>query len=128
MSNRPLYPHLHEAIKTSIEFLTPNRHLDGIEGVLHNIVRIQLVYLPHRGINVGLCRFCEEEEFDAGLCLETLDTEVARFEDFNARGPRGERGGGEGSVFAGYVGRDWGRGAELLRDGMHSRRSLAEML
>jgi hypothetical protein len=111
-------PDLHESVQASVELLTSNRHLDGIEWVLHHEIRIQLVNLLQRRLGIRLSWLRKEQELDARKCLETLHAELRRLEDFDARGARVERcredvRGGRGIV-GGWV------GAELASDCMHS--------
>lgn len=65
-----------KAIQPPIELLAPNRHLNGIERILHDVIRIQFIYPLHHSIDIRLLGLSEEQELDTGLCLETLDAEV----------------------------------------------------
>lgn len=76
-------PDLYKTIQPSIEFLAPDRHLHSVERVLHDVVCVQFIYLLHHRVYVRLLGLCEEEEFDTGLRLETLNTEVRAFQDFD---------------------------------------------
>jgi hypothetical protein len=78
-------PNFYKSIEPPIKFVTPDRHLDGVEWVLHYIVGIQLVYLLYHGIDVWLLRLSEEEELYTGLRLEALNAEVRALEYFDAR-------------------------------------------
>ena len=69
----------------SIKRLTPNRHFQLIERILRHVIRVQFVHLPSDNIDIWLMWFREQEELRAGKCLETSQTEVGGFEDFNAR-------------------------------------------
>lgn len=51
--------------------LDPNRHLQLIKGVLHDVIRIPLIHAFHDGIDVGHERVGDEEEFGSGVGLET---------------------------------------------------------
>src|SRR5438105_1655623 len=88
-------PNLDKSIQPPIKLLTSDRHLDCIKRILHHIVRIQLVYLLHHGIDIRLLGFCKEQKLRASLRLEALDAEVAGFEDFEAGCAHGE---GEGCI------------------------------
>ena len=73
-----------------VESLAPNGHLQLVKRILGHVIRIELVNLPHGGVDVRLVRFAEEEEFDAGEGLEAGDAEEGGLEDFDA----GAFGGG----------------------------------
>jgi hypothetical protein len=125
-TRRPSPPDLDEAIQAPIKLLAPNRHLDGIERVLHDVVGIQLIYLLHHCVHIGLLRLSEEQELDTGLCLETLDAEVGAFEDFNTgrvdrEGLEVECGSRRRRRAGGW---DW---RELRCYGVHSKCRLAKL-
>ncbi len=67
-----------------IPSLTPDRHLDLIERILHHIVRIQLIHLPNNHIHIRLMRFRKQEKLRAGQGLEACQAEGLRFEDLDA--------------------------------------------
>ena len=75
-----------------IEPLTPNRHLHLIEGILHDIVGVQLIDAAHDDLHIWLLGFREEEELGPREGLETGQAEEGRFENLEA----GEGGAGDG--------------------------------
>lgn len=64
--------------------LGSDRHLDLIEGVLHDVVRIQLIHFSQNHIHVRLMRFREQEELRAGQSLEARQAKRLAFEDLEA--------------------------------------------
>lgn len=86
----PSPPNLDKPIQPPVKLLTPNGHLDRIKRILHDEIRIQLIYLLHHRIHIRLLGFRKQQEFDARLRLEALDAEVRGLEDFDARGAHGE--------------------------------------
>ena len=92
-----------------LELLHPDRHLHRVERVLHHIVSIKLIAPPHHNIRIRLLRAGEQQELDAGRCLEARQAEVARFEALDAGGGRPPR--------VGLCGRSWG-GVYGARDGV----------
>ena len=77
-----------------LKLLTPYRHLQLIKRVLHHIIRVQLIHLPHDGIHIRLARFREQQEFRACEGLKTIQPERRGFEDFDARALVGRDGEG----------------------------------
>lgn len=55
-----------------IKGLALDRHIDLVEGVLHDVVRIQLVDLADDDIHVRLVRLGEEQELRARQSLKAL--------------------------------------------------------
>lgn len=53
-----------------IKLLTSHRHLQSIERILHNVVRVEFVHLSHNGIAIRLMRFREEQELHPRRCLK----------------------------------------------------------
>lgn len=97
-----------------IERLAPHRHLQLVERILHDVVRVQFVDAAHRRIHVRLLRLREEQELRAGDRLEAGEAEERRFEDFDAR-EGGARDGGVG-------GAEEGRGREGAGYRVHAGR------
>lgn len=73
----------------AVELLDADRHLERIEGVLHDVVAVHLIASPHDRFRVRLLRAREQQEFDAGGRLEAGQVEVAGLEalDAGGRGP-----------------------------------------
>lgn len=69
-----------------VECLTPHRHLQLVEGVLHHVVCIQLVDLVHDGVHVAGHGVGEEQELCASQCLEAGQAEPVRLEGLQACG------------------------------------------
>ena len=92
--------------------LAPHRHFQLVKRVLHHIVCVQFIDLPHYNIHIRLLRFRKEKEFGARDGLETRHAEKSAFEDFETgergagyRGAYGSRGDGAGdSMDAGRIG------------------------
>ena len=87
-----------------IEALAPNGHLGLVEGVLHDIIRVELVVAAHDVLEVRLLGLREQEELGPREGLKAGEAEEGRFQDLEAgeggaRHCGGEGGGGEG---AGY--------------------------
>lgn len=72
-------------VQLPIKGLAANGHLELIEGVLHDVVRVQVVDPTHGNIHVGLHRVGEEQEFGAGQGVEALQPEVLGLEDLESR-------------------------------------------
>ena len=95
-SSTSLRPHITH--QPPLELLTPYRHLQLIKRVLHHIIRIQLIHLPHNRIHIRLARFREQQKLRAREGLEAIQPEGRGFEDFDTCalvGGDGEGGGGE---------------------------------
>lgn len=67
-----------------LKLLHPNRHLDAIKRVLHNIIPIQLIAPPNHDIRIRLLRTREQQKLDSCGCLETRHPEVARLQALDA--------------------------------------------
>lgn len=63
-----------------VKCFTSYRHLQLVEGVLHHVVRIQLVDLVHDCLHVAGHGIREEQELGACQCLETGQAEPVRLE------------------------------------------------
>lgn len=74
-----------------IKRLAPDGHLQLVKRVLHHIIGVELVNLPHDQIHVRLMRFREEQELGAAEGLEAGESEEGRLEHFQ---PRALQGGG----------------------------------
>lgn len=111
--SRPHIPH-----QMPIKSLTPHRHLQLIERILHYIVRIHFINPAHYHIHIRLLRLREQQELRAGRRLEARQAEQRRLEDFNAgkRGARDRR----------RCGRSDSGGRQRARDGMHAVESAGE--
>lgn len=72
-----------------VKDLAPNRHLERVEGVLHDVVGVQVVNPPHGHVDVCLRRVREEQELGPGHGAEALQAEVLRLHDLEARGGLG---------------------------------------
>ena len=95
--------------------VAPNGHLELVEGVLHDVVAVELVDAAHGHVDIGLGGVGEEEELCAGEGVEALHAEVLRLEDLEAGGAGGFVGvqaGGDGVDAGGVsmVGRGGKRG------------------
>lgn len=73
-------------VQFPIKHLTPDGHLQLVERVLHNIVRVQLVDPPRGDIHVRLRRISENEELGTRHGVEALKAKVLRLHDLQARG------------------------------------------
>lgn len=69
-----------------VECFTSYRHLQLVEGVLHHIIRIQLVDFVHDGIHVAGHGVREEQELCPCQCLEAGQAEFVRLEELQACG------------------------------------------
>ncbi len=67
-----------------IKGLAFDRHIKLVEGILHDIVCVQLVHPADDGVHVGLVRFGEEQKFCAREGLEALQPEVLALEQLDA--------------------------------------------
>lgn len=81
-------PRLYIRAQMSIKRFALDRHINLIEGILHDIIRIELVHLADDDVHVGLVGFGEEEEFGARQGLEALQTEMVTLQGFQAGGGR----------------------------------------
>jgi hypothetical protein len=80
-------------IELPVEHLAPDRHLQLVEGILHDVVRVQVVDPVHGHVDVGLQRLGEEQKLGAGQGGEALQPEVLRLQDLETRwrlGPDGQ--------------------------------------
>lgn len=75
-----------------IKSLATHGHFQTIEGIFHDIVRIQLVDTLHDLIDIGLLGLGKQEEFDARHGLEAREPEQRALEDLEARQRRAGRG------------------------------------
>lgn len=79
MVQRPHIPH-----QLAIKHLAPNRVIDLVERVLHDIVRVQLIDLLEDRIHILLRRLREYQELGPRQRLKALQPEVLRLQDFDA--------------------------------------------
>lgn len=84
--------------------LTPDGHLGLIEGILHDVIGVELVDAAHDDLDVGLLGLGKEQELGAREGLEAGQAEEGALENFEA-GEGGTRQGGLGRV-------DNGRGGQ----------------
>jgi hypothetical protein len=81
-----------------IPALDPHRHLELVERVLHDVIRVALIHALHDGVDVRHERVGYEQEFASRVGLETAEPEEGGFERFNASygdvGVGGCEGGG----------------------------------
>ena len=114
-----------------LESLTAHRHLQLIEGILHHVIRIQLVHLPHHNVHIRLLGLREEQELGPAGRLEAREPEQGRFEHLEAgRGGAWGRAGSDRGAEAGIVvvivgtaavvGEEEGCRGEGARDGVHA--------
>lgn len=102
----------------AIKKVATHRHLKRVEGVLHDVVGVEVVNAPQRHVNVCLRGIGEEEELCAGEGGEALHAKVFRLEHLEARRRLGAAGE---HVGAGRVRRREGRlldGVEAGCDGV----------
>lgn len=70
----------------SFELLTAYRHLQRVEWILHDEIRINVVASAQDDIGVALSRFREEEELCASGCLKAAHEEAGGLQGFYASG------------------------------------------
>ncbi len=85
-----------------IKRLTADRHLCLIKRILHDVIRVELVYLPQRRVYIRLLRFREKQELRPRERGEALEAEVVGLEHFDA-------GGGIGALARSVGGAGGGR-------------------
>lgn len=68
-------------VQFPVKHLTPNGHLQLVEGILHDVVRVQLVDPPRGHIHVRLGVVSVQEELGARHGVEALQAEVLRLHD-----------------------------------------------
>ena len=66
-----------------VESLTPNRHLQLVERILHNIVAVKLINPPYNNLHIRLLRLCEQQELRARKSLEAAQSKRAALEHFD---------------------------------------------
>lgn len=88
-----------------IKRLTPNRHLQLIERILHHKIRIQLINLLHNHIYIHHERIRKQQELGPRLRLETREPELVRLEELQpGRGHGGDGVGvGGGRCICGWI-------------------------
>ena len=85
-----------------LPLVSPDWHIHLIKRILHNIIRIQFVNLPHYNIDVRLVRFRKQEKFGPREGLKTCEAKEGTFEDFEASvGGSGGAAGGRGKESGG---------------------------
>ena len=84
---------LQPTAQTPIPRVDANRHLELVEGILHDEVGVAIVHAAHDILDVGGDGVGEEEEFRAGQRLEAGEAEEGGLERFDARGRGGARPG-----------------------------------
>lgn len=84
----------HITHQTPLKLLTAYRHLQLVEGILHHIIRVQLIHLSHNRVHIRLARFGEEQKLGAREGLKTVQPEGGGLEDLDSRALVG--GYGEG--------------------------------
>ncbi len=67
-----------------IKGLAFDRHIKLVKGILHNVVRVQLVHPADDHIHIGLVRFGEEQELRAREGLEALQPEILALQQLDA--------------------------------------------
>lgn len=89
-----------------LKLLHPNRHLQRIKRILHDLVRIDLITPPHHHLRIRLFRARKEQELHSRRRLEASQPEVRAFQTLDAGGGwfplgagwrRGRRGGIDGA-------------------------------
>lgn len=81
-------------VELAVEHVAAHRHLELIEGVLHDVVGVEIVDFAHGDVDVGLHGVGEKQELCARLRVEALQPEILRLHDLEPRG--GLRPAGEG--------------------------------
>lgn len=81
-----------------IKLLAPHRHLQRIERILHHIVGIELIDLPHNSIAIRLMRLRKQQKLDTRRRLKARQPEIRAFEHLEA-----------GELGARNIGGYWGR-------------------
>ena len=102
-------PHGHPALYGPLELVASNRHLEAVERVLHDIVRVQLIALAQDDVRVALRRLGEEQELCARGCLVAGHEEARGLQAFDA-----------GAVAWG------GARRQVARDGVHAMEGAGE--
>ena len=105
-----LCPHITH--QKPIKRLAPNRHFCLIKRILHHIIRIQFINLPHNHLHIRLLRFRKQQEFRPRERLKAGQSKSGGFEDLDA-----------GAVLGGYA---EGGGRERFGDGMHAVESAGQ--
>lgn len=59
-----------------VKHVGPDRHLELIERVLHDIVRVEIIHLANRDVHICLRRVREQQKLDARHGREALQPEV----------------------------------------------------
>ena len=67
-----------------IKCLTPHRHLELIERILHHVVRIELIDLLHDCLHIASHRIRKQQEFRPRQSLETCQSELVGLEVIQA--------------------------------------------
>jgi len=67
----PLLPYCHPSLHSPLELFGPDWHLQAMEWVLHDEIRVKLMTFLQDDLGISLCRFCEQQEFCPGNRLVT---------------------------------------------------------
>ncbi|KAB8356690.1 hypothetical protein FH972_024266 [Carpinus fangiana] len=102
-------PHADPALHRPFKLVASNGHLQAVEGVLHDKIRVELVAFFENGVGVLLHRLGEEEKLCARGGLGAAEQEARRLQRLDA-----------GGVARG------GDGREVLRDCVHTVESACE--
>ena len=68
-----------------VKNITSDRHLQRVEGVLCDVIGVQIVHLTHRHINVRLRRVGEKQELRACKSIKALQAEILCLHDLETR-------------------------------------------
>ncbi|KAL6403094.1 putative multiubiquitin chain binding protein (MBP1) [Ilyonectria robusta] len=68
-----------------VKNVTPDGHLQGVKGVLHDVIRVQVVDAADGDVDIGLRGVGEDEEFGARQGGVALHAEVLRLQDLEPR-------------------------------------------
>ncbi|KAL1984406.1 hypothetical protein VTN96DRAFT_9185 [Rasamsonia emersonii] len=81
----PLCPPSQPRRQMAIERFTSHRHFQLVEGILHDVVGVELVHFAHHGVDIGHQRIRKQQEFGPREGLEAGETETVGFEDLDPR-------------------------------------------
>ena len=81
-----LLPRFDIRAQVPVKSLAFDRHVDLVEGVLHDIVRVQLIDPANGDIYIGLKWLGKEQKLRPRQRMEALQPEVFALEHFNAGG------------------------------------------
>lgn len=74
-----------QLLELIVEQLAPDGHLQRVEGVLEDIIGVQLVHLAQQNVDTIQARLRDHNELDAGERLKAVQREGVRLQQLNAR-------------------------------------------